>query len=172
MTGQLCLSSALLSATPSETLVDELLVCAVKLVVVELLDVVVLFWVVLLKVAGVLGVIDNVEMILVVVIVRLVVVVDDDEVILVVVVLRGIYSGLHFSPDNTAQYFIHIKLRYCTLTKIVTKLLVDTLFPAVQSQYWFWCPIPGRIPWVIPGVCKSKGLSETPVNARYCSFLS
>ena len=28
-------------------------------------------------------------------------------------VLEGIYSGLHcFSPDSTAQYFIHKRLRY------------------------------------------------------------
>ena len=56
-------------------------------------------------------------------------------VVVMVVVLKGIYSGLHcFSPDNTAQYFIHIKLRYCRLTKIVAKWL-ESLLGEAQSQY-------------------------------------
>ena len=56
-------------------------------------------------------------------------------VVMVVVLLKGIYSGLHgFSPDNTAQYFIHIKLRYCTLIKIVAKWL-ESLLGEPQSQY-------------------------------------
>ena len=50
-----------------------------------------------------------------VVVVELVVVVEG-------VVLAGIYSGLQCRrPETTAQYFIHNKLRYCTLTKTVTE---------------------------------------------------
>ena len=59
------------------------------------------------------------------------------EMVIVVVptVLEGIYSGLQRrrSPESTAQYFMHIKLKYWTLTKIVTKWL-DTLSGAEQSQ--------------------------------------
>ena len=68
------------------------------------------------------------------------------EVKVVVEVLEGIYSGLQcLRPETTAQYFIHNKLKYCILTKTVTKWL-ESLLAALQSQYWFSSPMPARIP--------------------------
>lgn len=55
-------------------------------------------------------------------------------VVVVVGMLEGMYSGLHcFKPVSTAQYFMHKRLRYWTLTKTVTKW-VDNLLADVQSQ--------------------------------------